>query len=108
MNVLSNRSGSDLLARDSSCCKRSFAERISFGLRFCLLEMRRGGTPREEMVSEEEFRMERRVEVEGMVIGITMGFSDERSRWKLLGSREWIVVNMTDEVGREYVDWTVP
>ena len=98
------------MARDSSCWKRSFVEeRISSALKFSLLEGRRRGTMFfEEMVSEAVFRMERRVEVEGMVIGITMGFSDDSRRWKLLGSREWIVVNMTDEVRREYVDWTVP
>jgi len=97
------------LARDWSCWKRSFVEeRIPSGSKFSLLEGRMRGTSFEEMASEEVFRMERRVAVEGMVIGITMGFSDDSRRWKLLGSREWIVVNMTDEVGREYVDCTVP
>lgn len=74
--------------------------RISFGLRFCFVERRRGGMPLRDRVSE-VFRMERRVDVAGMVIGITMGFSDERRRWKVLGSWEGTVVNITDEVGRE-------
>ena len=83
-------------------------ERISLGLRFCLLATRRGGSPLEEICSEEVvLRMERRVDVSGMVIGITRVFSAVRRRWNVVGCAEGIV-NATDEVGRGRVDCTVP
>jgi hypothetical protein len=105
LNDLSNPLGSFRSVAVLRSLKRIVvAERTSLGLKFCLLARRTEGTFAVGIrwswdVVVVVVRMERRVDVAGMVIGITRGFSEVRRRWNDVGSLEGIIVSGVDEAG---------
>lgn len=76
------------------------AERTSLGLKFCLLANNNGAIFGAIRSSEEVLRIERRVDVLGMVTGMTRVFSEARSRWNDVESAEETIPNGVDEGGR--------